>query len=253
MDFSVGMKAVIAGKGGSGKSTITTLMARLALQRARRVIVVDADESNPGIERMFGLGEPTPGLINMVGGRRHVFGEARDAASEEVKDLVSSVMRDAETKEFSVVRVGKIRNAGSGCACPQGAIAREILSYPFKSGTLVLVDAEAGVEHFGRGIDAKADMVIFIVDPSYDSVILCEEAKRLSDSINVKFLAVLNKVDSDVTSCLLKSQLMKKGIEVEVVIPYDAAILRSTLEGEPLQAGRAIEDLREFLDEILES
>jgi CO dehydrogenase maturation factor len=253
MDLSEAMKVVIAGKGGSGKSTITTLMARLALQRSRRVIVVDADESNPGIERMFGLGEPSPGLIDLVGGRKHVFGEVRDAASEELKDLVSSVIEDAEGKEFCVVRVGKIRDAGSGCACPQGAIAREILSYPFKNGTLVLVDAEAGVEHFGRGIDAKADKVMFVVDPSYDSVMLCEEAKRLADSIHVKFLAVLNKVDSDLTSALLKNQLMKKGIEVEAAVPYDATILRSTLEGEPLQAGRAIEGLREFLDEILES
>jgi CO dehydrogenase maturation factor len=249
----VAMKVIVAGKGGSGKSTITTLMARLALKRGRCVIVVDADESNPGIERMFGLRGPSAGLIDIVGGRKHVFGAVRDAASEELKDLVSSVMEEAGGKEFCVVRVGKIKNAGSGCACPQGAIAREILSYPFKNGTFVLVDAEAGVEHFGRGIDSKADMIIFVVDPSYDSVMLCEEAKRLADSIHVKFLAVLNKVDSGDTSTLLKTQLKKKGIEVEAAVPYDASILKSTLAGEPLKAGPAVEKLREFLDEILES
>lgn len=252
IELPAAMKVVIAGKGGSGKSTMTTLMAKLALKRGRCVIVVDADESNPEIERMFGLSVPSPGLIDVVGGRRHVFGEVRDASSEELKDLVSSVMEDAEGKEFCVVRLGKIRNAGSGCACPQGAIAREILSYPFKNRTFVLLDAEAGIEHFGRGIDARADKIIFVVDPSYDSVVLCEEAKSLADSIRVKFLAVLNKVDSDRTSAFLKSQLMKKGIEVEAAVPYDAGIFRSTLAGEPLQAGPAIESLGEFLDKILE-
>jgi CO dehydrogenase maturation factor len=253
IDLPVAMKLVIAGKGGGGKSTMTTLIARLAQELGRRVIVVDADESNPGIERMFGLGGPSPGLIDLVGGRKHVFGEVRDAASEELRDLVSSVMEDAEGKEFCVVRVGKIRSAGTGCACPQGAIAREILSYPFKDGTVVLMDAEAGIEHFGRGIDAKADKIIFIVDPSYDSVMLCEEAKRLANAIHVKFLVVLNKVDSERTSSFLKRQLMKKGIEVEAVVRHDAVILRSTLEGESLQAGTAVEDIRGFLDEILES
>jgi len=246
------MKVIVAGKGGCGKSTITTLMTRLALQRSRRVIVVDADESNPGIERMFGLEGSSAGLLDRVGGRKHVFGAVRDAPSEELKDLVSSVIEEAEGREFCVVRVGKIRNAGSGCACPHGAITREILSYPFKNGTLVLVDAEAGVEHFGRGIDAKADMIIFVVDPSYDSIMLCEEAKRLADSIHVKFLAVLNKVDSDDTSTLLKTQLKKKNIEVEAAVPYDGTILRSTLAGQTLEAGPAMENLREFLDEILE-
>jgi CO dehydrogenase maturation factor len=253
MDLPPAMKVVIAGKGGSGKSTMTTLMAKLALSRGRRVIVVDADESNPGIERMFGLGGPSPGLLELVGGRKHVFGEVRDAASEELKDLVISVMADAERKEFCVLRLGKIRIAGSGCACPQGAIAREMLTYPFKDRTVVLVDAEAGVEHFGRGIDARADKIIFIVDPSYDSVTLCEEAKRLADSIHVKFLVVLNKVDSDLISDLLKTQLIKKGIEAKATVPYDVTILRSTLEGEPLQADSAFEGVRELLDTVLES
>jgi CO dehydrogenase maturation factor len=246
------MKVIVAGKGGSGKSTIATLLARLALKQGRYVMVVDADESNPGIERMLGLSASSAGLIDMVGGRNHVFGTLRDAPSDELKSVVSSVMERAEGKEFCVVQVGKIRNAGSGCACPHGAITREILSYPFKSGTLVLVDAEAGVEHFGRGIDAKADMIIFIVDPSYDSIMLCEEAKRLADSIHVKFHAVLNKVDSGETSTLLKTQLERKGIEVKAVVPYDTTILGSTLVGEPLEAGPAMENLRELLDEILE-
>jgi len=47
-------KMIVAAKGGSGKSTITTLITRLTLKKGRQMIVVDADESNPGIKRMMG-------------------------------------------------------------------------------------------------------------------------------------------------------------------------------------------------------
>ncbi len=246
------IKMIVAGKGGSGKSTITTLIARLALKKGRHVIVVDADESNPGIQRMIGSSRMSAGLMDTVGGREHVFGTMKDASSEELQSAVNSVMEEAKGNALYIVQVGKVREAGSGCACPHGAITREILSYSLSNETLVLVDAEAGVEHFGRGIDAKVDTIIFVVDPSYDSVVLCREAKRLADSIKVKFLAVLNKVDSEDTSTFLKAKLKEMGVDVKAVLPYDADIVSSTLQGKPLEAGSATENLREFLDEMLE-
>jgi CO dehydrogenase maturation factor len=57
-DLAVPNKMVVAAEGGSGKSTITTLIARLALKKGRRVMVVDADESNLGIQRMTGSSWP---------------------------------------------------------------------------------------------------------------------------------------------------------------------------------------------------
>jgi len=252
VDLALPVKVLVAGKGGSGKSTITTLIARLALEKGRRVIVVDADESNPGIQRMMGSNRTSEGLMNTVGGREHVFGTMKDASSEELRNAVTSVMEEARGSDLYIVQVGKVREAGSGCACPHGAITREILSYPFSSETLVLVDAEAGVEHFGRGIDAKVDRIVFVVDPSYDSVVLCGEAKRLADSIKVKFLAVLNKVDSESTSTFLKAKLAEMGVEVKAVLPYDADVVSSTLQGKPLEAGSVSEILRGLLDEMLD-
>jgi len=246
------VKVLMAGKGGSGKSTITTLIARIALKKGRQVIVVDADESNPGIQRMMGSNRMSVALMDVVGGREHVFGTMKNASSEEVQKAVTSVMQEAKGSDLYIVQVGKVREAGSGCACPHGAITREILSYPFSDKTLVLVDAEAGVEHFGRGIDARVDRIVFIVDPSYDSVVLCREVKRLADSVNVKLLVLLNKVDSENTSKFLKAELAEMGVDVKVVLPYDPDIVGSTLQGKPLEAGPASESLRGFLDEMLE-
>ena len=55
------MKLSVCGKGGSGKSTIVALIANEMQQRGRQVLVVDSDESNPGLYRMLGLDKrPVP-------------------------------------------------------------------------------------------------------------------------------------------------------------------------------------------------
>ena len=63
------MKISVCGKGGSGKSTIVALMANALQKRGYEVLVVDSDESNPGLYRLLGLeGRPQP-LLELVGGK----------------------------------------------------------------------------------------------------------------------------------------------------------------------------------------
>jgi CO dehydrogenase maturation factor len=52
------MKVSVCGKGGSGKSTVVTLLANLTRQRGFKVLVVDSDESNSGLFRMLGFEKP---------------------------------------------------------------------------------------------------------------------------------------------------------------------------------------------------
>jgi len=54
-------KVAVCGKGGSGKTTVVALLTLALKEAGRRVIVIDADESNPGLGRMLGIiGEPKP-------------------------------------------------------------------------------------------------------------------------------------------------------------------------------------------------
>jgi CO dehydrogenase maturation factor len=247
------MRVIVAGKGGSGKSTTVALLARLAVKRGRHAVVVDADESNPGIRRMLGVSGSSPSLMDMIGGRTHAFGTLKDAPSEELQAAVKSVMKEAESRDLSVVEVGKIREAGSGCACPHGAISREILSYPFESGTLVILDTEAGIEHFGRGVDALAEMILFVVDPSYEAIELCQEAKSLADHIGLELRAVLNKVQDEDTVAFMEGQLARRGIRVEASIPYDTKLFQSGLLGKTLEVRTAADSVERLLDGVLAS
>jgi CO dehydrogenase maturation factor len=245
-------RILVAGKGGSGKSTIVAAIAKLAAERVNQVVVVDADESNPGIERMLGLNEPSPSLIDSVGGRKQVFGTVKGASSALVQTKIRLFIEDAKDKGLFLIRVGKINGAGSGCACPHGAISREILAYPFTAGTLVVVDSEAGIEHFGRGLDASVDTILFIVDPSYNTVELCQEAKRLADSIGVEFIVVLNKVASQDVTDFVKAELSKRAVNVRFVIPYDDRLFMSVLHGNPLEIGTARNTIEGLVNEVLQ-
>ncbi|NLU45450.1 MAG: P-loop NTPase, partial [Euryarchaeota archaeon] len=62
------MKIIVSGKGGSGKSTVSSLLALDLVRRGRRVLVVDADESNFGLEALLGL-DGSGELMDCLGGK----------------------------------------------------------------------------------------------------------------------------------------------------------------------------------------
>ena len=66
------MKISVCGKGGSGKSTIVTLLANEARARGYQVLVVDSDESNTGLFRILGFDQLPIPLMELVGGRKKV-------------------------------------------------------------------------------------------------------------------------------------------------------------------------------------
>ena len=68
----MGNKISVCGKGGSGKSTLVSLLANAAQDRELTTLVVDSDESNSGLFRMLGLDKPTIPLMALAGGREGI-------------------------------------------------------------------------------------------------------------------------------------------------------------------------------------
>src|SRR5512136_627845 len=129
-------KILFCGKGGSGKSTLLSLLA-LYLREARDVLVVDADESNPGLARMMGLDAPRQTLMENLGGKtafRRSMGKKTAALAE--TDLLGSALRSIASLPSSatsrhgrltLVSIGKIEHTHEGCACPMGILARTFI------------------------------------------------------------------------------------------------------------------------------
>jgi Mrp family chromosome partitioning ATPase len=70
-------KIAIAGMGGSGKTTIVTLLARSLRARGFRVLVVDSEASNPGLYLMLGSDQRSQPLLELVRARRRCLKASR--------------------------------------------------------------------------------------------------------------------------------------------------------------------------------
>ena len=254
-------KISVCGKGGSGKSVIVTLLANGMQKRGYRVLVVDSDESNPGLYRMLGLKKRPDPLLELVGGKKNVFRTFSEESEPSKNILTQEEIRTAdlpsqyivETDGIRLVCIGKILQSLEGCACPMGALSREFLKrLRLQEDEVAIVDMEAGIEHFGRGVETSIDSVLIVVEPSFDSLELAEKINTLAAEVGMdNTWTILNKVMSEEITLKLRDALERKSIVVIGSIGYDPDIFQSCLEGRPLHGNKAEKDIEKVLDQLL--
>ncbi|MBF7084328.1 nitrogenase reductase [Desulfallas sp. Bu1-1] len=250
-------KIMICGRGGSGKSTLVALLAKVLAERGK-VLVVDTDESNLGLHKMLGLSTPVMTLMGCLGGkpavREKLLASIQQKSDENAgffEDGLSlaSLPPECTGGEWPLrfLRIGKIERSMEGCACPMGAVARSFLKQlRVDQDEWVLVDTEAGVEHFGRGVVEGVDLVVMVVDPSHEAILLADRAKALAAEAGKDFVVVLNKIDA-ATEPFLRQELATKGILVRGAFGFAPEITKANLVGNPLSAGNYREQVKELL------
>jgi len=249
------MKVSVCGKGGSGKSTVVALLANAIRDRGVSVLIIDSDESNSGLFRMLGLESPPVPLMELVGGKaalRRKMGEPNVLEQDEitVEAIPSPYIHGRDG--IKLVSIGKVLQSFEGCACPMGVLTREFLKkLRLMKDEIAIVDMEAGVEHFGRGIDEAIDQVILVVEPSFESLTVAEKVQSLATGMDKKARAVLNKVPSDVVAHKLERELSNKNIEVIGSIPNDPLVFDSCLEGRAIDRGEAFNAAEKICNAVL--
>jgi CO dehydrogenase maturation factor len=100
-----------------------------------------------------------------------------------------------------------------------GVLARTFIgNISIQPGQWALIDTEAGVEHFGRGVLEGVDAVVAVADPSYDAVMLIGKIKAMADEGSKRLCVVLNKTDGD-TEPLMRTHLEGQGIRITEALP----------------------------------
>jgi CO dehydrogenase maturation factor len=254
-------RIAVSGKGGSGKSTIAALLAKAMRARGYRVLVVDSDESNPGLYRKLGLERRPAPLLGLVGGKKRVFQTFSDASQAPRSILTQEEIRVAdipadyivEREGIRLVCVGKILQSLEGCACPMGVLSREFLGrLSLEEDEVAIVDMEAGIEHFGRGVETSIDSMLIVTEPSFDSVELAEKMNALAAEVEIGDVwTILNKVPSEEIASTVRAALESRGVPVMGSIGYDPEIFQSGLAGQPIRGGSAESDIARIADRLV--
>jgi CO dehydrogenase maturation factor len=234
------MKIIICGKGGSGKSTVSVMLARALARQDYRVLLIDADESNLGLHRLLGV-DPPQVILDSLGGKQGMRELRKDSLTGDRIDLFQPDMAwgdlgagcVVETEGVFLASVGKIHEAGEGCACPMGRLSRDVLScLHIGPRDIIIIDTSAGIEHFGRGIDSHADLIVGVVDPSYESVLLSEKIRAMAEKEQMDLCFIINRADARGEEIL--RQKMKDAPTV-ASLAFNEAIFLAGLDGQPVR------------------
>jgi CO dehydrogenase maturation factor len=234
------MKILVCGKGGSGKSTIVAFLAKNLQSRSYRVLVVDTDESNYGLSAQLGLAEPKE-LIDQIGGKRAVQGKMGRVLGDGHKAPVFSELWNIDDippevvsrkDGLHLVQIGKVKHYGEGCACPMGVLSKDFLNHlTLGPQDIAIIDTEAGIEHLGRGVADAVDIILGIIDPSYESIKLSEKISVMAKESKKPIYSILNKIDGSMEDKILDKVGREKVIGV---LPFRKSVQEKGLLGEPL-------------------
>jgi len=178
---------------------------------------------------------PVP-LMELVGGKKGLkqkLGQPSILAESRIVLEDLSPQHLAQRDGLKLVAIGKILQSLEGCACPMGVLSREFLKkLALAEDELAIVDMEAGVEHFGRGVDTSIDSVLIVIEPPLESVNVGQKIHDLASGIGVKNVwAIMNKVPSGEIATRLQTELDKRNIPIAGCIHFDPEVFNLSIEG----------------------
>ena len=245
-------KIAVCGKGGVGKSTVTALLSDTLSEMGYECLVIDTDHSNMGLYHKLGLTHaPVPlyDLITEEGVQRHAWIQ-RDVISFD--DLPENVVPFSGTRRLMVV--GKIDDPLEGCACTISAYEQQLLqNLRTDAWQMVIADQEAGVESFGRGIEAGCDTILIVVEPSIESLELAQKIQYMAQGLGIRRIrAIINKAEDEEQIRYMQKHLSEAGIRYLGALPVEKRWRSANMRGQPLVAEKNDDSIRRIAKYLLD-
>lgn len=197
-------KIAVTGKGGVGKTTVTSLLAHTYARQGRKVIVIDADPS-PNLAWALGFPAELVAEITPIAEMGELIEERTGAKPGgsggwfKMNPMVEDIPErfSAQYQGIRLLQLGTVKKGGAGCICPESVLLKSLVTHLLldRSSDEVIMDMEAGVEHLGRATAQAVDAFLIVVEPGRRSLQTAELIQRLATDIGIpRLYLVANNV-----------------------------------------------------------
>ena len=232
------LKLALSGKGGVGKTTLASLLARIYASRGHRVLAIDANpDANFGAALGFSWDEmqsitPIAEMSDLIEERTGAKPGSQapffkmNPKVDDIPDRFS-----VEKNGVKLLMLGTVDTGGMGCICPESTLLRALLSHLIlRRDDTVILDMDAGVEHLARGTVRNVDAFIVVVEPGQRSVQTAKSVKKLAADLGVKKTYVVgNKINGPEDEEFVRQNL--PDLEVLGFLHNDANVREADFKG----------------------
>jgi CO dehydrogenase maturation factor len=245
----------VAGKGGTGKTTITALLIDyLARNKKGSVLAIDADPSTNlnlalGVPLEDTVGDVREETATAVGGSGALGGLSK-------WDYLDYRINEALVEEMTFDLLAMGRPEGPGCYCAANNILRNSVDRLSHAYDYVVIDNEAGLEHLSRRTTQDVDLLLVVSDPTLRGIIAAGRVAELVDELKTAVGAtylIVNRVNGDSLPEPLLKAIEEQKLELAGLIPADPAVNELDALGEPLVTLPEDAPIRRSLGSILAS
>jgi CO dehydrogenase maturation factor len=247
--YSIGL----AGKGGTGKTTIAGFLIKYLVEKEKTpILAVDAD-ANANLNEVLGLEV------------RETLGDAREdmkkgVSSGMTKDVFMEMkLQEAvvESPGFDLIVMG--RPEGAGCYCAANSLLTQYLEKLIDNYAYVVMDNEAGMEHISRLTTKDVDLLLVVSDPTRRGIQAAARIVELTNSLGLNIarrLLIVNQSRQGQSEAV-EEAVKKYNLDLIGIVPEDPDVREFDLNGRPtIELGnenRAVKALYEIFERIIEN
>jgi len=251
------MKLAITGKGGVGKTTTASLLARAYAAEGNSVVAIDA---NPDANLAIALGvapeeaEKIAPIVELEDVIEERTGAKKGSMGGffKVNPKVDDIPEKFSIRKngISILVMGTVKKGGSGCLCPEGAFLKSLLSHlVLNRSEVVIMDMDAGVENLGRGTAKGVDAFIIVVEPGQRSFQTARAIRKLAKDLGVSKCYIVGSKTKDESD---RNYITENLPDFQVLgfINYHAEVAMADRLGQSVYevAPQAVNDVKKIID-----